>query len=177
MKKSLAKTVIKTAIITFGILSLLAGTINPLTYFIGTETTASCDSVVFTPLDNGNYSIDIDYHYYANSGTRYDSSTVLEGELDESISLKLHDVKYLFFLPGNPVFITGYTIPFQSIIYALSGLIAIIAGLFIKPAKKRPVLPELSIPLPSFICPACGRDIDKDSIFCNYCGRKLIERG
>lgn len=156
-------------------LLLIFGLLNPLTYYLGNETTASCDNVTFTPKDNGTYMAQIDYHYYNSSGKEFSGHASFESPKDDTIAMVLHPVKYLPFIPFCSVFVTGYTFPLQSIIFIASGVIFIILGLFIRTHKKEVATVPAEIPL--YLCPACECEIDKDSIFCNYCGRKLIRKG
>ena len=177
MKKSFVKTTIKAFILTFGILVLLLGMLSPVTYFLGRETTASCDNATYTPSDNGLYLTELDYRYYNSTGKVFKGCASFEGPLDESVSLVLHTVKYLPFLPFYSVLLTNYTLPVLSIVFMAAGLILIIAGLFIKTAKKEPKVKTVLPETPIYLCPACECEIEKDSIFCNYCGRKIIAKG
>ncbi|MBQ2942393.1 MAG: zinc ribbon domain-containing protein [Clostridia bacterium] len=174
MKRSFLKTMIKTAVITAGLLLLIAGSVNPAVFFLGHETTASVDYIL-TEESDGNYSTNVDYHYYTSSGKEFSGNATLAGKQDEGFPSKLHPVKYLPLIPSCSVFLTGYTLPFRSILFIASGLFFVITGIFIKTYKKEkatPVQGEIE-----FICPACECEIDKDSIFCNYCGQKIITKG
>lgn len=177
LEKSFVKTTFKAFLLTFGILILLFGLLNPITYFLGTETTASCDNATYTPLSNGTYLTELEYRYYNSTGKVFHGRTSFEGELDESVSLILHPVKYLPVLPFCSVFLTNYTLPLLSIVFMAAGLVLIIAGLFIKTAKKEPKVKTVLPDAPIYLCPACECEIEKDSIFCNYCGRKIIVKG
>ncbi len=175
MKRSFLKTMLKTALITFGLLLLIAGLLNPATFLFGLETTAVCDNVAFTPSGNETYLTEIDYHYYTSTGSEYSGSASFKGPDDPTISMTLHPVKYLPFLPFVSAFLTNYSIPLLSIIFIASGIILVASGIFIKTFKKE--VPT-SIPVKvGYICPACECEIDKDSIFCNYCGQKIIMKG
>ncbi len=174
MNKSVTKTIFKTAIITLAILLILAGAFNPLTYYLGKENTATCDSVSFSERTDGLYDIDIRYHYFA-SGREYSGSAKLTGEYDESIALKMHYVKYLPFLPSLEILEGTSPFPQNSIVFCASGLILLVLGIFIKTTKRKPKKDKKeTLVKKAFVCPACQKEIDSDSIYCNYCGRKIL---
>lgn len=178
MKKSKIRTVIKIALLTFGLLSLAAGLINPLTYYFGTETTASFDNISFNNIEDDLYLIEAQYHYFANA-EEYNGKASFEGAKDESLALTLHPLKYFPFIPSYGVLVTGYFIPKNSIIFSLAGFFTFILGLFVRTTKKEKLSESEKADAisPVYLCPACECEIDKDSIFCNYCGRKIITKG
>ena len=178
LQKSKIKTVIKSALITFGILALVAGLLNPLTYYFGKEATAACDSVDFLPSEDGNYTANIAYHYFI-SGNEYSGEASFTTPFDETLSSSVQYVRYIPFFPAFGILLKGPAFPLESIIISSSGFIILMVGIFFPTAKKvsvkESVKEEPSTPI--YICPACEREIDKDSIFCNYCGHKLLKRG
>lgn len=176
MKKSKIKILIKAALITFGLLCMLAGTINPITYYFGTETTSVIDDSSYEKTADDLYSFTADYHYFAKA-KEYSGTFSIKGPLDESLPYDMHPVKYLPFYPGYGVVTTEYSLPLKSIILFSAGLVSFIAGLFIKTQKSGKITKKDSTSLPLYLCPACECEIDKDSIFCNYCGRKILKKG
>lgn len=174
MNKSIGKTITKAAAITLGALLLLAGLINPLTHYAGLENPAICDTVTFNERSDGLYDINISYHYFV-SGREYQGSLKTTGEYDETISLSTHYVRYLPFLPSLGILDSFYKLPLESILSASFGFVFLVLGLFIKTARKESKTKAKETPIKkAFVCPACLKEVDSDSIFCNYCGRKIL---
>ncbi len=172
MKKNPVKTFLKSAFLTLGILSLLYSLLNPAVYLFGKSTEAVFDNVDFNPRSGGTlYDCNVTFHYFA-SGARYDGVYSFPSPYDESFSYDTHTVRYISFIPSYGIIDLGYKIPVAS--YALCGLgiVFIVAGIVIRPTKKAASTPEVAPK--SFICPACRKEIDSDSIYCNHCGRKII---
>lgn len=172
MKKNPVKTFFKSACLTLGILCLLYSLLNPAVYLFGKSTEAVFDNVDFNPRSEGAlYDCEVTFHYFA-SGARYDGFYSFPSPYDESFSYDTHTVRYIPFIPSYGIIDLGYKIPVAS--YALCGLgiVFIVVGIVIRPTKKAAPSAE---PAPkSFICPACRKEIDSDSIYCNHCGRKII---
>ena len=83
-----------------------------------------------------------------------------------------HMVRYIPFVPSYGIIDLGYEIPLANYIFLGGGVLFIIIGILIrqKKAEKKAPLPEKK----AFICPACKKEIDSDSIYCSHCGRKII---
>ena len=176
LKKSGLKTFIKATLITFGLLSLLCGLINPLTCYFGSETTYVIDNTTNEQISDDLYLTKADYHYFAG-GKEYSGTFSVKGAYDELLPFSLNTLRYLPFYPEYGVVTTGYFIPIKSIILFSAGLVAFVAGLIIKNKKTIKAKKEVSPLTPLYLCPACECEIDKDSIFCNYCGRKILKKG
>ena len=78
--------------------------------------------------------------------------------LDKNLDKKLRSILQTY-NHANYIFLGG-------------GVLFIIIGILIrqKKAEKKAPLPEKK----AFICPACKKEIDSDSIYCSHCGRKII---
>lgn len=172
MNKNPVKTFLRSAFLTLGILSLLYSLVNPAVYLFGKSTEAVFDSVDFKSRSEGAlYDCSVTFHYFA-SGARYDGTHSFASPYDESFSYDTHIVRYIPFIPSYGIIDLGYKIPVTSYALCCLGIVFIVAGVVIRPTKKVAPSPE---PAPkSFICPACRKEIDSDSIYCNHCGRKII---
>ncbi len=174
MNKSISKIIVKAMLITLGVLLLFSGIFAPLTYYIGSEATATADNVSFTEREDGLYDINIRYHYFV-SGREYERAVTMVGEYDETISLTMHSVKYLPFLPMLGILTLAFSFPLKSIVIASFGIIFLLLGLLLKTTKKAPKQKAKETPVKkAFVCPACLKEVDSDSIYCNYCGRKIL---
>lgn len=173
MKKSPVKVFFKSIFLTMGILFFLYGILNPTVYFFGKSADAVCDSADFTEKDGISlYDCHITFHYFAK-GAQYDGEYSFTSAYDETIADGMHTVKYIPFIPSYGIIDLGYFIPLANYISAGVGFVFIISGIFLKASSKEKKAQPVTEP--SFICPACRKEIDSDSIYCNHCGRKIIE--
>lgn len=172
MKKSPVKTVFKSIFLTLGILSFLYSFVNPIVYHFGAKTEAIADSIDYTPSDGGLCDYSVSFHYFV-SGVQYDGSVNFTSPFDETMDYDIHTVRYIPFIPSYGIIDLGYEIPVSNYIFFGCGIIFIIAGILIrqKKAEKKSPVPEEK---KAFICPACKKEIDSDSIYCSHCGRKII---
>ncbi len=174
MKKSPVKTVFKSIFLTLGILAVLYSLINPLIYHFGSTSYASCDKVDFIPIEGSElYTCRAEYHYFV-SGEKFSGSISYTTPFDETVEYDRHTVKYFPLLPSFGIIDLGYEIPRENYIFFCAGAVFLLIGLFIKTKKKVKKIKEDAVPEKAFKCPACQREIDSDSIYCNYCGRKII---
>lgn len=171
MKKSPVKTVFKSIFLTLGILSVLYSFLNPAVYYLGARTEAVTDSIDYTPTDNDLCDYSVDFHYFV-AGVQYDGSVNFTSPFDEMMDYDTHMVRYIPFVPSYGIIDLGYEIPLANYIFLGGGVLFIIIGILIrqKKAEKKAPLPEKK----EFICPACKKEIDSDSIYCSHCGRKII---
>lgn len=174
MEKSPVKTVFKSIFLTLGILAVLYSLINPLIYHCGSTAYASCDKVDFTPIENSElYTCRAEYHYFV-SGEKYSGSISYTTPFDETLEYDRHTVKYFPLAPSFGIIDLGYEIPKINYIFFGDGIVFLIVGLFINTKKKVKKI-KAEAPEKEFRCPACQREIDSDSIYCSYCGRKILK--
>lgn len=171
MIKSPVKTVLKSIFLTLGILSCIYSFINPLVYHFGAQTEAITDSIDYVPSDGGLCDYSVSFHYFV-SGSQYDGAVSFTSLFDETIDYDLHTVRYIPFIPSYGIIDLGYEIPAVNYAFAGGGILFIIIGILIRQRKneKKSSLPEEK----TFLCPACKKEIDSDSIYCSHCGRKII---
>lgn len=176
MKRSVFKTIMKSAIVTLALLIILAASLSPICYYFGWETSAKVDTSIVSS-ENGLYTEDLTYHYFAY-GKEYDGHAVIKNQteypLDPNVNIKYLPVISFISLP-----VENYEIPVLSYYGFAIGALILISGLLISTKKKtkkevvdkKEVAEEIN---PVFTCPYCHKEIDNDSIFCNHCGRKIV---
>lgn len=172
MKKSPVKTVFKSIFLTLGILSVLYGFLNPAVYHFGAKTEAVTDSIDYSPIDDKLCDYSVKFHYFV-AGTQYDGVVNFTSPFDETMDYDTHHVRYIPFIPSYGIIDLGYELPLLNYCFVGGGMLLIIIGILIRQRKseKKPVLPEEK---KAFLCPACKKEIDSDSIYCSHCGRKII---
>ncbi len=181
MNKHTGKIIVKWALITLGFLCLVYGLFQPLVHRFGRTATAVCDDVNAVQNTGNSYTYSVRYHYFID-GISYNGSLAFTGDFDETLAKKSsYPVRYFPLLPSHGLIDLHYRVSKESRLFTALGLIAFVLGLLVRTnkSKKSKANPssekkeELKNPS-QFFCPACGKAIDPDSIFCNHCGRKLL---
>lgn len=180
MNKCAGKIIVKSALITLGLLCLAYGLFQPFIYRFGRIASAVCDEVSAVQNTGNSYTYRVSYHYFID-GISYDGALTFTGDFDETLAEKSsYPVRYSPLLPSRGILDLHYQVPKESWFFSALGLIAFVLGLLLRSKPKKAKFKSSSGKKGAskkeggFVCSACGETVDSDSIYCNQCGRKLL---